>query len=61
MSLDASAINPSAVRAREAEQTAAQSTGDLPSRTQYVVGGRVIGNSIAYHLALLGAPDVVLL
>jgi hypothetical protein len=54
-------IKPPDVRAREAEQTAAQSTGDLPSRTQGVVGGRMIGHSIVYHLALLGAPDVVLL
>src|SRR6201995_2589945 len=59
MSLDFTAINPAAARA---EDTSARSTADLPSRAQYVVvGGGVVGTSIAYHLALLGASDVVLL
>src|SRR5918911_660489 len=59
MSLDFAAINPAAGRVGGA------STGpprDLPGRAQYVVvGGGVVGTSIAYHLALLGARDVVLL
>jgi glycine cleavage system aminomethyltransferase T/glycine/D-amino acid oxidase-like deaminating enzyme len=59
MSLDFTAINPAAARAEDA--TSRQS-GDLPSRAQYVVvGGGVVGTSIAYHFALLGASDVVLL
>ncbi len=57
MSLDFSAINPAAAQASDGA-----ATGDLPSRAQYVVvGGGVIGTSIAYHLAQLGATDVVLL
>ena len=59
MSLDFTAINPAAARAEDA--TSRQS-GDLPTRAQFVVvGGGVVGTSIAYHLALLGASDVVLL
>jgi len=59
MSLDFTAINPAAARAEDAP---APPSADLPSRAQYVVvGGGVIGTSIAYHLATLGATDVVLL
>ena len=59
MSLDPTAINASAARAVDAST---RPSGDLPDRAQYVVvGGVVIGTSIAYHLALLGATDVVLL
>ncbi len=37
-------------------------TGDLPSRARVVVvGGGVIGTSVAYHLALMGCQDVLLL
>jgi len=56
MSLDFTAINPAAARAGSSSHSA-----DLPDRAQYVVvGGGVIGTSIAYHLAELGWTDVVL-
>ncbi len=59
MPLDFTAINPAAARAESAESS---SSSALPSRAQFVVvGGGVVGTSIAYHLALLGASDVVLL
>ena len=42
--------------------TPPDSTGDLPSRAHVVVmGGGVIGASVAYHLTRLGWPDVLLL
>jgi glycine cleavage system aminomethyltransferase T/glycine/D-amino acid oxidase-like deaminating enzyme len=57
MSLDFADINPAAAKAADT-----QGSSDLPSRAQYVVvGGGVIGTSIAYHLATMGATDVVLL
>ncbi|MEO8105987.1 MAG: FAD-dependent oxidoreductase [Actinomycetes bacterium] len=57
MSLDFADINPAAAKAADT-----QTGSDLPSRAQYVVvGGGVIGTSIAYHLATMGANDVVLL
>lgn len=38
------------------------SSGSLPSEAEVVViGGGIIGNSIAYHLGKLGMKDVVLL
>ncbi|MDT5064028.1 MAG: hypothetical protein QOK02_183, partial [Mycobacterium sp.] len=38
------------------------STGTLPARAQVVIiGGGVIGTSVAYHLTKLGYTDVVLL
>ncbi len=54
--IDSAAINPAVAHvAGEATST------ELPTRAQYVVvGGGVIGTSIAYHLAKLGATDVVL-
>ena len=46
----------------ETKQTPANSPNALPSQAQVViVGGGVIGTSIAYHLAKLGWNDVVLL
>lgn len=57
MSLDFADINPAAAKAADT-----QSSTDLPGRAQYVVvGGGVIGTSIAYHLATMGATEVVLL
>jgi glycine cleavage system aminomethyltransferase T/glycine/D-amino acid oxidase-like deaminating enzyme len=55
--VDASLVNPAVARARDAADS-----GSLPARAQYiVVGGGVIGSSIAYHLMVLGAKDVLLL
>lgn len=59
MSIDSSAINPAVARVTSEDERAASS---VPQRAQYVVvGGGVIGTSIAYHLAKLGISDVVLL
>ena len=60
MSLDFADINPAAARSTEAAD--ASTTSDLPARAQYVVvGGGVVGTSIAYHLATMGQKEVVLL
>jgi 4-methylaminobutanoate oxidase (formaldehyde-forming) len=60
MSLDFADINPAAARSSEAADTS--TTSDLPARAQYVVvGGGVVGTSIAYHLATMGQKEVVLL
>src|SRR5215203_3196213 len=60
MSLDFADINPAA--ARSTEDADASTTSDLPARAQYVVvGGGVVGTSIAYHLATMGQKEVVLL
>ena len=60
MSLDFADINPAAARSSEAAD--ASTTSDLPARAQYVVvGGGVVGTSIAYHLATMGQKEVVLL
>ena len=57
---DATFVNPAVSRAVESAEQSAGS--DLPSRAQYiVVGGGVIGTSIAYHLMVHGAKDVLLL
>jgi len=43
-------------------QTQTKSPGDLPTQSQVVIiGGGVIGCSVAYHLTKLGLKDVVLL
>ncbi|HVQ87865.1 MAG TPA: FAD-dependent oxidoreductase [Actinomycetes bacterium] len=56
MSLDSADVNPAVARAQSGES----GSSDLPTRAQYVVvGGGVVGTSIAYHLAKLGANDVV--
>ena len=57
---DATFVNPAVSRAVEAAESAASS--DIPSRAEYVVvGGGVVGTSIAYHLMVHGAREVVLL
>jgi len=55
--VDASLVNPAVASARNSTIGS-----DLPSRAQIVVvGGGVIGTSIAYHLTKLGVKDVLLL
>jgi 4-methylaminobutanoate oxidase (formaldehyde-forming) len=57
MSLDFADINPAAAKAADTS-----TSSDLPARAQYVVvGGGVVGTSIAYHLATMGQKEVVLL
>ena len=41
---------------------AAKSSGQLPSSQRVVIiGAGIVGNSLAYHLSLLGVGDVTLL
>jgi len=56
--IDSDMTNPSATPL----SSDTKQSSDFPTRAQYViVGGGVIGTSIAYHLGKLGATDVVLL
>jgi len=56
---DATFVNPAVSRAVAAAEST--ETSDVPSRAEYVVvGGGVVGTSIAYHLMVHGAREVVL-
>jgi len=55
-------VESSTVESRTVESSTVESSTGLPDRAQVViVGGGVIGTSVAYHLAALGWTDVLLL